>query len=599
MKRRNFLKIASPLAAAPLFINGLPIRTFATTSMLGSINCDVTDRVIVVVYLNGANDFINTFVPLDQHAIYAGHRPDMYLPTANLITLDDGMGPSVGTAQQLGLHPALAGLKTLYNDGKVNIIQGVGMPDPNRSHFKAIDLWLSGGDGSSSAVSNIDTGWIGRFLDNRYPYYEGLPFTGEPDPLGVLLGRMDNGGFHPPHDHRFEINLSGQDPSGYYSLISSIGGLPITDFPDSEHGDLLEYIMGVENNVNVYAPTITNTFNAGANSAAVTYPDNDLADQLRTVARMLSGGSRTKVFMTTQGGYDTHAFQVDVGSVTTGAHNNLLSDMNGAIKAFQDDLDALGLSDKVMTVVFSEFGRKVVQNGNYGLDHGTLGSMIVIGNGVEGGVTGNNLDLNALDSQNAPDPTTVQHDYRQVFGSLLQDWMGGNDDALAATFLTGTYTPKLNLVNTTSSIDPNCYIGAKEVQISVRIFLQGNLDTTTNTMKDDLRSASLIPLEEPYALLGFVPDNKGANIGAGLSTINDPNTSIVDWVLLELREENAPHDVLRSMAALVRRDGWVVDCNDGTSPVTFSNVDANMKYQIAVRHRNHLGVMTSMSVDVD
>ncbi len=596
MKRRDFLKIASPLAATPIFINGVPIRTFATPSLLGALNCEPTDRVMVMVYLNGANDAINTFVPLNQHAIYAGHRPDMYLPTANLITLDG----TLPAAQQIGLHPSLTGIKSLYDTGKVNIIQGVGMPDPNRSHFKATDLWLSGGDGSSQAMSNINSGWVGRFLDNRYPYYEGIPFMSEPDPLGLLLGSMDNGGFHPPQQHRFEINLSGQDPSGYYSLISSIGGPTIDPIPATEFGGKLAYIMGIENSVNVYAPTITNTFNAGANSASVTYPsNNDLADQLKTVARMLSGGSRTKVFMTAQGGYDTHAYQVDAGNTSTGTHANLLANMNNAIKAFQDDLDALGLGDKVITVVFSEFGRKVVQNGNYGLDHGTLGSMMVIGSGVEGGVTGNNIDLNALDSQNAPDPTAMQHDYRQVFGSILQDWMGGSDDAIEATFLTDTYIqPKVPLVTSSASIDPNCYLGAISVEVSVRVFLQGSLNAVTNTMKDDLRVANLIPIEEPYSAMGLSPGNRNANPGAGVLAVTDPNTSIVDWVLLELREENAPYDVLRSMAALVRRDGWVVDCNDGISPVKFLNVDAGLKYQISVRHRNHLGMMTAMSVDV-
>ncbi len=596
MKRRDFLKIASPLAASPLMLNGLPIRTFATPAMLGAINCDATDRVMVIVYLNGANDFINTFVPLDQHATYAGHRPDMYLPTANLITLDS----MLPTAQQLGLHPALTGLKALYDDGKLNIIQGVGMPAPNRSHFKAQDLWFRGGDGSSPALSNIDTGWIGRFLDNRYPYYEGLPFTDEPDPLGILLGNIINTGFHSPHEHRFEINLSGQDPAGYYSLISSIGGLPITNFPDSEHGDLLQYIMGVENSVNVYAPTITNTFNAGMNSTSVTYPaDNDLADQLRTVARMLSGGSRTKVFMTTQGGYDTHAFQVDAGNALAGTHTALLTELNGALKAFQDDLEALNLADKVVTVVFSEFGRKIVQNGNYGLDHGTLGSMMVIGTGVQAGVTGNNIDLNALDSQNAPDYTTMQHDYRQVFGTVLQDWMGGSDDAIAATFLTDSYiTPKLNLVKSANAVDPSCYMGAKDVQISVRIFLQGAYNNTPGTMNDGLRASNLLPTTEPYTALGFSPDNNGSELNTMLLTETDSNTSIVDWVLLELREETAPYTVLRSMSAVVRRDGWVVDASDGISPVTFRNVSPTLQYQVAVRHRNHLGIMTKAAIDV-
>ena len=592
MKRRSFFKTAGSLATAPLFINGLRLNTFATPSMLAAINCESTDRVLVIIYLSGANDFINTFVPLDQHSTYAGHRTDLFIPETSLISLND---PNLASNQMLGLHPSLSGLKALYDEGKMNIVQGVGMPSPNRSHFKAKDLWFRGLDGESD---NIDTGWIGRFLDNRYPYYEGMPFTGEPDPVGIMLGDVINTGFQPPHEHRFEVNLSGQDPAGFFSLISSIGGLPITNFPDSEYGDLLQFIMGVENNVNVYAERISSTFNAGTNSASVSYPNNNLADQLRTVARMLNGGSQTKVFLTKQGGYDTHAFQVEAGSSTTGTHANLLTDLSGAIKSFQDDLQELNVADKVLTVVFSEFGRKIVQNGNYGLDHGTLGSMIILGSNVNGGVTGNNLDLNALDHQNAPDPTSMQHDYRQVFGTIIQDWMGASDDAVQATFFDTSYiSQKLSLVNTNVVADPSCYAGSVDFPVDIKIYLQGAYDAGTSMMRDDLRTANIIPTEEPFSTLSLAIDNKNAEIGTGVLEASG-NQAVVDWVRVELRNADDTRIIRRSMAALVRRDGKVVDCADGVSPVVFRNVSSLESYEIAVHHRNHLGVMTNMRLSV-
>ncbi len=593
MKRRNFLKIASPLAAAPLVLNGLPVRTFATQNMLASLSCDPTDRVMVIVHLNGANDFINTFVPLNQHSTYAGHRPNLYIPTNNLITLDS----TLPSTQQLGLHPQLTNFKSLYDSGQLSIVQGVGMPVPNRSHFKAEDLWLRGGDGSSSTLYNLDTGWIGRFLDNRYPSYEGIPFTGESDPLGILLGQMINTGFHTPEEHRFEINLSGQDPGGFYSLISSIGGLPIPNIPNSEHGDMLNFIMNIENSVNVYAQRISNTFNTGSNSGSVTYPDNDLADQLKTVARMLSGGSRTKVFMATQGGYDTHVNQVDSNNVLTGRHANLLGDLSGALKSFQDDINALGLADKVLTVVFSEFGRKVVQNGTYGLDHGTLGSMILIGKGVEPGVIGNNIDLNNLDVQNAPESTAMQHDYRQVFGTVLQDWMGGSNDAIEATFFTDSYvSPKLPLVSSTSAIGPGCLTGSASITVDVKVFLGGPYDSATGTMKDTLRTSGTLPYIEPYSDLGFILDNESAELSSSLMSLDDSTLAIVDWVLLELRTTDNPSVVQHSIAAPVRRDGKVVHWDDGTSPITFTNVEVSEQYELSIRHRNHLGAMTTMAI---
>lgn len=588
MKRRDFLKSSAPLALSSMLLNGIPLRTFATANMLASINCEASERVLVVVYLNGANDFVNTFIPLDQHAAYAGHRPNIYIPSSDLITLDT----SLPSNQYLGLNPSLSSFKTLYDAEKLNIIQGVGMPDPNRSHFKAQDLWFRGGDGQSG---ELDSGWIMRFLDNRYPDYAGIPFGNEPDPLGISLGGVQETGYQSFNEYHYHIDLSGQDVAGFYSLISSIGGLPIPNIPDTEHGDVLRYIVGIENSVNVYSNQISNTFNNGSN--AIAYPNNSLADQLKTAARLLSGGSSTKVFLTQHRGYDTHANQVSSNSSLTGNHATLLGEMSTAIKAFQDDLEALGLADRVLTVVFSEFGRKIIQNGNYGSDHGTLGSMVVIGNGVKQGVTGNNIDLNDLDSQGASEPSGMQHDYRQVFSSILKDWMGGSDNTITTTFLdTNFNTNMLPIIKTNYTIGEDCVIGSTDLPVDVKIFLGGPFDANSNTMKDNLRTSNQLPDTEPYTQLGHIVDNAGATIGNGVLNIGGNSTAIVDWVLLELREADAPSSIHRAMVALVRRDGKVVACEDGESTVVFKNVAENQTYKLAVRHRNHLGAMADIEI---
>ena len=176
---------------------------------------------------------------------------------------------------------------------------------------------------------------------------------------------------------------------------------------------------------------------------------------------MLSGGSRTKVFMTTIGGFDTHVNQVDQGATTTGGHANLLQNVGDSIRAFQDDIKAQGLDNNVLTVVFSEFGRKIIQNGSYGIDHGTLNSIFVVGKGVDGGVIGNNVDLQNQDNQGAPNPNQTQYDYRQVYGTILQDWLGANDTSIDNTFAnnqTGSYTnQKLPIINTNNLVPSNCY----------------------------------------------------------------------------------------------------------------------------------------------
>ena len=366
MDRRQFLKRSAPLGLFPLVASGLPIRGLASTTPFALNPCDVTDRSVVIIFLNGANDIFNTTVPLSQFSDYVNFRPSIYLPENDLITLDANLPDE----QQIGLHPRLTDFKNLYDDGLLSIVQGVGYDQPNRSHFKSTENWLTGSGGS---LQNLKDGWIGRFLSDRYPGYSGTPFEGEPDPLGLLFGNTNSTGFHTAEEHRFEINLSGQDPAGFYTLISSLGGAPIANIPDTEHGEMLRYLETISSSVNIYAERISETFNNGTNVA--NYPNSSLGGQLKTIARMLHGGCRTKIFMASKGGWDNHNFINTPGLTTEGTHANLLADLGQSVGAFQEDMQALGLEDKVLTVIFSEFGRKIIQNGSQGVDHGTLSSM--------------------------------------------------------------------------------------------------------------------------------------------------------------------------------------------------------------------------------
>jgi uncharacterized protein (DUF1501 family) len=457
MKRRNFLKLSAPIGMAPLMVGGIPLRSFATQRMI-AMNCDgISDRALVIIQLGGGNDGLNTVIPFEQYDAYMGLRPTLGIAANNLIHLDGTLAPE----DQVYLHPALTGIKDLYDSGKVNIIQSVGYDTPNLSHFKSTDLWLSGGDGTP-ANFNIPTGWMGRYLSARYPGVAGNPSGLFLDPLGIQLGDSKPSlGFHSAEEHAAAINLSNQDPAGFYSLISGIGGEPISQVPDSQYGEELEYIMNIENNVSNYAQRITDVFNAGTN--AVSYPAYDLANQFKTVARLLSGGSTTKIFLVKMVGYDTHVDQVVEGNPLIGDHTTLLNKLSLSIKAFQDDLAALNLSNKVLTVCFSEFGRKAVENGALGTDHGTIAPMLLFGDAVEPGITGTNVDLSNLNNGQLQNP---QHDYRQVFTTLLQDWLGA-DDAIISDTLFAPYLPlKLPFINAANLVDPGCYAGPLPVELS-------------------------------------------------------------------------------------------------------------------------------------
>jgi uncharacterized protein (DUF1501 family) len=456
MKRRKFLSISTPLAFTPFVMNGTSFRPFTNTEILNELGCaDVRDRAMVLIRISGGNDGINTVIPINQYDAYKKLRPKIAIAdtgTSSFIRLDS----TLKAADQVGLHPGMTAFKSLYDKGKLNIVQGVGYINHNRSHFKSTDLLLTGGDGTASNF-NIPSGWMGRYLDAVFPNLAGNPNATMPDPLGIQLGDANPSlGFHTEDEHATAINLSGQDPAGFYSLISEIGGQPLVDLPKSEYGEELQYIMDVEKATNKYAKRVSEVFAKGKNIG--TYPNIDLANQLKTIARLISGGSKTKIYMVTIGGFDTHNNQVMAGSTSLGTHNNLLTNLANAIQAFQDDLEKLGIEEKVATVTFSEFGRKVSENDSFGTDHGNFAPMFVIGKGIKAGVTGTNVNLSDLAT--GDQLKLQQHDYRQVFATVLQDWLGADNAVLRTTLFDKFASQKLPLFAAKYMVEAACYTSA-------------------------------------------------------------------------------------------------------------------------------------------
>ncbi|WP_299126965.1 DUF1501 domain-containing protein [uncultured Winogradskyella sp.] len=464
MKRRKFIGLGSSAVAGSFLLNGHIANAFQYAPFMDDFNCDATnDRVMVIIQLKGGNDGLNTAIPLGRFDTYANLRPNIYIPNTGpngIINLDT----SLATEAQVGLHPSMTAMKGLYDSGEMGMIQSVGYPDHNRSHFKSTDLWLSGGDGTPEGF-NISDGWMARYLENAF---EPSNFQ---DPLGVQLGSKNNSlGFHTEEEHTISINLTGQDPGGFYSLISGIGAETPLNIPNSDFGDILEHIIQVENGVNTYAQRITDVFNAGQNQYT-SYPDTDLANQLKTIARLMSGGSQTKVFLANLGGFDTHRDQVVDGNTSVGDHAELLLELSEAIHAFQQDLKLIGIDERVVTFTFSEFGRKVSQNGNFGTDHGNFAPLFVCGTNINAGVLGVNPNIDDLaDNDQLQD---LQFDYRQVFTTFIQDWMGGSDTILNSTFYQDFSEDKLPLIKPAAVVAEACYnesLGLPEDIITTKQF---------------------------------------------------------------------------------------------------------------------------------
>lgn len=457
MNRRNFLKIFPAAGVSPFLVNGFPMRPFSNTKISQILNsCDgVEDRVLVLIQLKGGNDGVNTIIPIPQYDKYAQLRPVIKVPDTGperYINLDN----TLPSPDRVGLHPVMSGMKEMYDKGWVNIVQGVGYEGLNGSHFKGTDLWMSGGDGTPEKF-NLRSGWMARALQAMYPEVKGAPIP--PDkvyPLGIQVGDPNPSlGFHSETEHQNVINLYGQDPAGFYSLVQTIGGAPLPNVPDSEYGDELAYIMGVEKAVDEYSVYITDAFNAGSNAIA-NYPQTTLAYQLKTIARLIKGGCKTKIYLCNIGGFDTHGNQLaPEGIVTLGGHADLLRNLSEAVKFFFNDLDAMGLGEQVAACTFSEFGRCARENGSAGTDHGTLAPMMLFGKTIKAGVSGTNVNLSNLSNDNQLQG--IQFDYRQVFTTLLQDWLGASNEVLTATMFEGY--AKIPLVDAAYVVSPDCYIG--------------------------------------------------------------------------------------------------------------------------------------------
>ncbi|GAL69755.1 DUF1501 domain-containing protein [Jejuia pallidilutea] len=427
MKRRKFLK----LSATASVIGLTPIELQATLkSVLPYASCpDISNRKLVLVNLAGANDGLNTVIPLNQYDNYSALRPNIRVPetgTNKYITLDTTLAAN----QQIGLHPILTGFKSLYDAGSLRILQSVGYPSQNKSHFKSTDLYHSGNDGNST-LNGAETGWIGRFMEQFY-----ADFLLESYPLAVEIGSNKSLGFHAEEAHGLSLNITGQDPAGFYNILNGLGGAPPINIPDSDYGDQLKFINNTDTLSNTYAEAISNAFNAGQND--VSYPDTDLANQLKTVARLISGDLESKVFMVRISGFDTHNAQVQGPGDILGRHYPLLEELSGAVKAFVDDMDSQNLGDDIVGVTFSEFGRKAAENGNLGTDHGEIAPMFVFGKPVAGGVSGTNPDISEATSSNNFQIQTVQYDYRQTFATLLQDFLGAQNAIIDAAFFNHT-----------------------------------------------------------------------------------------------------------------------------------------------------------------
>jgi uncharacterized protein (DUF1501 family) len=424
--RRAFLR-TSLLGAAlswtiPVFLE----RTFMTLNAQAADSSLQTATgkdhpILVVLQLAGGNDGLNTIIPF-QDDLYYQSRPTLAVPKAQVLSID-GL---------IGFNPSLAPLKNLYDGGNLAIIQGVGYPNPNRSHFRSTEIWQT----ASDAQQNLTKGWIGRYFDSCCAGAD--PTVGvvlgnqlpeafnAANPTGVAISRPGNLGFdreNDPDEARLFAELNGLEPASMSG--DSIGSL---SGPSKSGMSALEYLQRTALDAQVSTDKIRQVLRGTKPEAA--YPKNQLGNSLSLVSRLIAGGLPTRVYYASQGGYDTHAGQVNT-------HKRLLNELAASLAAFCNDLKAKGIFDRVLVMTFSEFGRRVTENANGGTDHGTAAPMFVCGGGVKSGLYGKQPPLNRLDAGDL----YYDVDFRSVYSTILSKWM----KAPAAQVL-GHDFPKLNFV---------------------------------------------------------------------------------------------------------------------------------------------------------
>ncbi|MEO8584122.1 MAG: DUF1501 domain-containing protein [Flavitalea sp.] len=410
MNRRHFFKTTVPAAVTlPGLLNGFSFRAQGATAddPLTSLIATAAsnDHVLVLVQLQGGNDGLNMVIPLDQYANYYNARTNVAIPQSKVLRLNN--------TDKSGLHPAMTALQNMYNEGKVSVVQSVGYGEQNYSHFRSTDIWMTG-DSSMNRFNKENTGWMGRYLESEYPGYPDMyPSQDSPDPLAIQISSMPSVVVQGPI---MSMGLSISDPTKVYEFVNPFTDYPLTSVSANKE---LRYIRVMAEKTKQYSDIIKAGYLKSNTMAA--YPDNnDLADQLKIVARLIKGGLKTRVYTVTLSGFDTHKKQVNASDTTTGSHATLMKDVSSSISAFQKDLELMELDDRVLGMTFSEFGRRIKSNASMGTDHGAAAPLLLFGKHVKNGVLGNSPEIPA--DVKTSNNIAFQYDFRSVYASVLERW---------------------------------------------------------------------------------------------------------------------------------------------------------------------------------
>jgi uncharacterized protein (DUF1501 family) len=371
-------------------------------------------RNLVVLYMSGGNDALSTLIPYQDPQYYA-RRPTLAIPAGNVLQIG-----SDAAGRALGLHFRLTGLRSIFNDGRLAIIQRTGYNNSSRSHFLGTDIWSTADPGSPQG-----TGWLGRYLDTLPAPVDALTgwSTVGDVPRTLMARTVAVPGIRDPAQYAFASPNGGTDAVFARQSAQIIASHVPVDQP---------HLAFVNGRARAAFATLDRVSQVAGYRPAVTYPASGLGQALRTVAGAMAFGVGTRVFWVQTGGFDTHALQRP--NLVNGSYANLMGTLDAALTAFHNDLRGQGLLSDTLVVSFSEFGRRINENGSEGTDHGAAGLMFAMGGAVRGGLYGTAATLaptpdNPTLENNAND-VRYETDFRSVYATVIDRWLGGDSVAV-------------------------------------------------------------------------------------------------------------------------------------------------------------------------
>ena len=405
--RRSFIQALGLVGGGSMLMGKQSVSAAQATPLTVALSESQNDNILVIIRLNGGNDGLNTIVPVYDYATYANLRPNLRHFEPNLMPLND----------DFSLPNYMNDLESVWGDGQMKVVHGVGYPDQNLSHFRSSDIWAS-----AEPQNEEPTGWWGRYFEDLYPDYLTNPPAAPPAIQVGNIGNLIFDGF----DNNYAFTFANIEQ---LQTVGANGALhDVLNVPDCVYGDKLTFLRAAANTTFTYSGVIHDAYMASNNNA--NYGNGDLATQLAAVARLIKGGLGTKVYMVSLGSFDTHANQ-------RYQHQSLLQDLSSSIKAFYEDLGSGGWDQKVLSMTISEFGRRPYENGSAGTDHGAASPMMLFGPALNGsGFVGDHPDLLTWDDYDNLIPSS---DFRDVYASVLANWFCLDQEVIDSILLNHNY----------------------------------------------------------------------------------------------------------------------------------------------------------------